>query len=117
MFIVDLWDSVLTPGTSPALIQATHASFILLILSLSSLIWLTKSIHFINLLIIAILLYGTVIWFIGELRSVKLRSNAELERESNAIKAAQVKDEDIVEVKEAGSSGIAQLTPVKSRKA
>ncbi|KHC54425.1 hypothetical protein MGE_05664 [Candida albicans P75010] len=77
-FFVELWESVFTPGTTPALITATHASFILLIISLLVLIFLTKSIHFINLLVIAVLLYASVFWFINELQQVKLQSNNEL---------------------------------------
>ena len=78
VFIVELWESVFTPGTTPALIKATHGSFILLFVSLGTLIFLTKSIHFVNLLVIAVLLYGTVIWFINELQQVKLKNNEEL---------------------------------------
>ncbi|CCG20601.1 Pkr1 protein [Candida orthopsilosis Co 90-125] len=77
-FIVELWESVFTPGTTPALIKATHASFILLLISLVTFIFLTKSIHFVNLFVIAVLLYGTVIWFINELQQVKLKDNEEL---------------------------------------
>ncbi|CUM64086.1 uncharacterized protein PRCAT00001675001 [Priceomyces carsonii] len=77
-FITELWESVFTPGTSPALIKATHGSFILLIISLISLIYLSGSIHFINLLIIALFLYGTVVWFINELQQLKLKANEEL---------------------------------------
>lgn len=77
-FIVELWESIFTPGTTPALIKATHASFILLLISLATFIFLTKSIHFVNLFVIAVLLYGTVIWFINELQQVKLKDNEEL---------------------------------------
>ncbi|KAI5948838.1 HNT3 [Candida theae] len=85
-FIVELWESIFTPGTTPALIKATHASFILLLASLATLIYLTKSIHFVNLLVIAVLLYGTVVWFINELQQVKLKDNEEL----NAKKGEEV---------------------------
>lgn len=80
-FFTELWESVFTPGTTPALIKATHVSFVLLILSLLSLIYLSRSIHFINLLVIALLLYGSVIWFINELNEMKLKNNTELEKE------------------------------------
>lgn len=77
-FIVELWESIFTPGTTPALLKATHASFILLLLSLLSLIYYTRSIHFINLFVIAGLLYGSVIWFVNELKHTKLESNEAL---------------------------------------
>ncbi|CAX39905.1 V-type ATPase assembly factor, putative [Candida dubliniensis CD36] len=82
-FFVELWESVFTPGTTPALITATHVSFILLIISLLVLIFLTKSIHFINLLVIAVLLYASVFWFINELQQVKLKSNDELSKKES----------------------------------
>lgn len=82
-FIQELWDSVFTPGTSPALIKATHASFVLLILSLITLIFMTRSIHFINLLVISVCLYAAVIWFIEELKKAKLKSNEELAAEGD----------------------------------
>lgn len=82
-FIQELWDSVFTPGTSPALIKATHASFVLLILSLITLIFMTRSIHFINLLVISVCLYAAVIWFIEELKKAKLKSNEELATEGD----------------------------------
>lgn len=81
-FITELWESVLTPGTTPALVKATHASFILLIISLISLIYLSRSIHFVNLLVIAVLLYAAVVWFIKELEQAKLKSNEELDKEA-----------------------------------
>ncbi|CAH6721877.1 V-type ATPase assembly factor Pkr1p [[Candida] jaroonii] len=80
-FFTELWESVFTPGTSPALITATHASFIALIISLSCLVYVTGSIHFINLLVLSVLLYGTVIWFINELKQIKLKENEQLEKE------------------------------------
>lgn len=91
MFVIDLWQSVFTPGTTPALMKATHASFILLILSLISLIFLSKSIHFVNLLVIAILLYASVIWFVGELAQAKLKTNEELKAEADKKDAEDAK--------------------------
>lgn len=39
---------------------------------------MTRSIHFINLLVISVCLYAAVIWFIEELKKAKLKSNEEL---------------------------------------
>lgn len=66
-FIVELWNSVFTPGLTPTLIIATHATFALLVLTLSVFVFLTKSIHLVNLLVISILLWATLTWFINEL--------------------------------------------------
>ncbi|KAG5420986.1 PKR1 [Candida metapsilosis] len=123
VFIVELWESIFTPGTTPALIKATHGSFILLIVSLATLIFLTKSIHFVNLLVIAVLLYGTVIWFINELQQVKLKNNEELnaknaegeeknEKESDTDEKVGVNTGSIQEIKNDQES-----TGVRKRKA
>ncbi|RLV95202.1 V-type ATPase assembly factor PKR1 [Spathaspora sp. JA1] len=111
-FLTELWDSVFTPGTSPALIKATHASFVLLLASLIWLIVLTKSIHFINLFVIAILLYATVIWFINELQQGKLKTNEELvAEESKPEEKEQEKEQSKEQVSSATSVPSAQNTP------
>lgn len=78
MFIADLWESVFTPGTTPALMTATHASFIMLILSLLLLIAMTQLIHFVILLTVALCLYAAVVWFVSELKNIKLLLNIKL---------------------------------------
>lgn len=123
-FFVELWESVFTPGTTPALIKATHASFIMLIVSLLSLIYLTRSIHFINLLVIALMLYGSVIWFINELNQAKLKDNSTLEKEDGSVetesKVGTDKDVDVKKATKATSTGaskdISKPIPVKKRK-
>ncbi|KAK6462168.1 ER protein Pkr1-domain-containing protein [Scheffersomyces coipomensis] len=121
-FFAELWESVFTPGTTPALITATHISFILLIISLITLIFLSKSIHFVNLLVIAILLYGSVIWFINELKTIKLKDNAELEKETNEKEGSKEESEGKADKKDqdqSTSSGasVQPTSPVKKRKA
>ncbi|SGZ54538.1 CIC11C00000004391 [Sungouiella intermedia] len=122
-FIVELWESIFTPGTTPALLKATHASFILLLLSLLSLIYYTRSIHFVNLFVIAGFLYGSVIWFVNELKHTKLQNNEELleEQKKEETKEEEKKEEDKVEVvieKPAGiSTGTQHKSPIKKRKA
>ncbi|VEU21695.1 DEKNAAC102277 [Brettanomyces naardenensis] len=80
-FVEDLWKSVFEPGTNPTLIRATHVSFVMLVLSLSWMIYTTGSIHFINLLIISLLLWASVTWFVSEIQKEKLKSNEELQKE------------------------------------
>lgn len=109
-FFVDLWESIFTPGTSPALLTATHASFVLLLLSLLSLIYITRSIHYINLFVIALCLYGAVIWFVEELKQAKLKDNAELAAEEEKKEAEQKEEK----VEEAVASGV--RLPAKKRK-
>lgn len=81
VFIVELWDSIFTPGTTPALIKATHGSFVLLILSFGVLIFLSGPlirIHFINLFVISCVFYGIVIWFINELKATESSKEAKI---------------------------------------
>lgn len=84
-FFVDLWESVFTPGTNPALIHATHTSFVLLVLSLMWMIYTSRSIHFFNLLIIALCLWASVTWFLSELEKEKgkLKTNQQLAQEAS----------------------------------
>ena len=83
-FVLELWELIFTPGTNGALLVATHALFVLLLTLLAALTWYLGLIHFLNLLVIASVLYGLVIWFIGELRQAKLKTNEELKLESDA---------------------------------
>ncbi|ODQ82404.1 hypothetical protein BABINDRAFT_159006 [Babjeviella inositovora NRRL Y-12698] len=96
-FITELWESVFTPGTTPALIKATHGSFVLLVLSLIMLIYLSGSIHFYNLLAISFCLWGTVTWFILELENEKIKSslktNEELAKEAGGAEKKDAKKE------------------------
>lgn len=112
-FITELWQSVFTPGPTPALMKALHASFVLLFISLFWLIYVTRSIHYINLLVIALLLYGTVIWFVNELEKEKLKTNEELLKEGEGERDAALESE----AKEAESLGSEPPNaPVRKRK-
>lgn len=112
-FLTELWQSVFTPGPTPALMKALHASFVLLFISLFWLIYVTRSIHYINLLVIALLLYGTVIWFVNELEKEKLKTNEELLKEGEGEKDAAPESE----AKKAESLGSEpQAAPVRKRK-
>lgn len=100
-FMVDLWDSVFTPGTNPALIRATHTSFVLLVVSLIWMVFTSKSIHFFNLLIIALCLWASVTWFLSELEKEKanLLTNEQLANQQNK-EENNVSDNHISEKKE-----------------
>ncbi|KAF3992982.1 hypothetical protein FT663_00329 [Candidozyma haemuli var. vulneris] len=111
-FIVELWQSVFTPGTTPALMKALHATFILLFISLFWLIYVTGSIHYINLSVIALLLYGSVLWFVKELEQAKLKTNEEL------LQEGEEKKEGETESTKAEGSGVSseKAAPVRKRK-
>lgn len=122
-FFVELWESIFTPGTTPALIKATHGSFILLLLSLLFLIYYTRSIHFINLFVLAALLYALVMWFVAELQRVKLMDNKELQKESEQTNDLKNKESEAkgptskMASKASGSSNKGAKSAVKTRKA
>lgn len=75
-FVTELWNSIFTPGVPPVLLAATHVSFIVLISSLILLVYVSRSVHFVNLLVIALVLYGLVMWFVGELEREKQKENS-----------------------------------------
>ncbi|ODQ66032.1 Pkr1-domain-containing protein, partial [Nadsonia fulvescens var. elongata DSM 6958] len=70
-FIMELWQSVLTPGHTPILVKATHASFILLLVTLVCLLVATRSWHVFFLIIIAGCLWVSITWFINEIDTIK----------------------------------------------
>jgi hypothetical protein len=85
-FIIDLWNSILTPGTSPALIKATHASFAALLLTLIGLLISTRNFHFIILTILASGLWIAITWFISELEALKKQQNISTSTNSTTTK-------------------------------
>lgn len=89
-FLVDLWESIFTPGTTPTLIKATHGSFVLLILSLLFLIWNALNIHTVMLLVIALCLWATLTWFIAEV--AKLKKEGKLKTDQELKEEAEGKD-------------------------
>lgn len=66
-FIVDLWESVFTPGPTPTILKATNFSFAALQLVLFLLLLATYSIHCIILSILCAGLWWSVNWFATEL--------------------------------------------------
>ena len=80
-FISNLWGSVFEPGTNGALIFATHASFACLQATLASLLYATRSYHFLFLSVISAGLWMAITWFVSELEKVK-----EWEREGERIR-------------------------------
>lgn len=121
-FFVELWESIFTPGTTPALLKATHGSFILLLCSLLFLVYYTRSIHFINLFVIAGLLYALVIWFVAELQRAKLMDNQELKESEEKGETGEKGEQGKVEVGKvvgstASSSAKTNKSALKKRKA
>ena len=81
-FVTDLWQSIMTPGVTPVLVQSTHASFVALLFVLVGMLIYTHSIHFLILTIIASGLWGAITWFVAEIRKIELEKK-ELEGKSD----------------------------------
>lgn len=83
-FGTDLWKSILTPGVTPVLVQATHASFAALLTVLIGMLVATKSLHFVALSLIAVSLWAAITWFIGEVRKIQEEQKEQKEAEETS---------------------------------
>ena len=72
-FAEQLWDSIFTPGASPALLLATNISFLLLQLVLITFLIVTRSIHFVVLNAIAAALWCSINWFVREVEAERAK--------------------------------------------
>lgn len=70
-FLEDLWGSIFKEGPTPSLLIATNVTFAALELVLIALIFLTYSIHFVILFVLAGALWWAINWFVAELRLAK----------------------------------------------
>ncbi|WYZ34458.1 hypothetical protein EsH8_I_000734 [Colletotrichum jinshuiense] len=66
-FIVNLWESIFTPGPTPTLLRATNATFAALQVLLAALLFATWSIHFAILSFLSGGLWYAINWFATEL--------------------------------------------------
>ncbi|KAG5926158.1 hypothetical protein E4U42_003575 [Claviceps africana] len=66
-FLVDLWDSIFTPGPTPTILRATNLSFGALQLVLLALLVATASVHFVVLSVLSAGLWWAINWFAREL--------------------------------------------------
>lgn len=73
-FIKDLWDSIFVPGTTPALVKATHLTFSALVATLLWLLYATKSLHFVAILALALGVWAGLAWFIREASRIESQS-------------------------------------------
>jgi hypothetical protein len=83
-FVVELWNSILTPGTTPALVTATHGSFVALLVTLLFLLFATRNYHFAILTVLATSLWAGVTWFIREIEIEKKRQEEQQKPGSNS---------------------------------
>lgn len=79
-FVVDLWESIFTPGPTSTLLRAANVTFGALQLVLLSLLIGTHSIHFVVLSILCAGLWWSINWFAAELMIAQEREKAEKAR-------------------------------------
>jgi ER protein Pkr1 len=70
-FIVNLWESIFTPGPTPTLLIATNATFGCLQVLLLILLFFTSSYHFLILSVLCGGLWAAINWFASELAAAK----------------------------------------------
>lgn len=78
-FLVNLWESIFTPGPTPTLLIATNATFGALQLLLLVLLVTTASIHFAILSVLCAGLWYSINWFAREVQAAKTAEDAEAE--------------------------------------
>ena len=76
-FMVELWESIFTPGPTAPLLKAANASFAALQLVLLMLLIGTYSVHFVILSILCAGLWWSINWFAAELKIAQLQKEAE----------------------------------------
>ncbi|KAK0392650.1 hypothetical protein NLU13_2145 [Sarocladium strictum] len=79
-FMVDLWESIFTPGPTSTLLRAANVSFAALQVVLLALLVATHSIHFIVLSVLCGGLWWSINWFAAELKIAQEKEKAEAAR-------------------------------------
>ncbi|TFL00556.1 ER protein Pkr1-domain-containing protein [Pterulicium gracile] len=84
------FDNILTPGSSlnSTFLAILDTVFAALLCILLSLVWLTGSIHFVFLVLIELGLWGSVKWFVRELKAVKQAEAAQLKEPTESKKTS-----------------------------
>jgi flagellar biosynthesis component FlhA len=115
-FAQDLWTSILTPGTTPALIKATHFSFAALLATLAFLLVATRNIHFVFLTIIASGLWAAITWFIKEVELEKQRQQQQQQSKEEQEEKTDDRLEDKMQESAATAVASEANATVRSRK-
>lgn len=63
-FLKELWQNIFESGTTPALVKATHMSFLGLVVTIVIMFYFTHSLHFVALFFLSLCLWAAVTWFI-----------------------------------------------------
>jgi hypothetical protein len=81
-FVADLWESIFTPGVTPTLLKATYGAFVMLIVTLSILLFFTRNVHVFALLLLSFGLVASLTWFLQELESAKAQNEVTLSHDA-----------------------------------
>jgi hypothetical protein len=99
-FMVNLWESVFTPGPTPTLLIATNASFAALQLLFFALLIATYSVHFVILSGLCAGLWWAINWFAAEIRAAQAK-----EEEAKRIREARRQEKEREKGERRGSEG------------
>lgn len=82
-FMVDLWESIFTPGPTASLLKATNISFAALQLVLLALLYATFSIHFVVMSVLCAGLWWSINWFATELAIAQANDKKEKDKDND----------------------------------
>jgi hypothetical protein len=101
-FIVDLWESIFTPGPTPTILKAANITFAALQVVLFGLLVGTYSIHFVVLSVLCGGLWWSINWFAAELAIAQERERRDKAAADAA--ASEGTEDDDTEVEGAGAA-------------
>lgn len=90
-FMVDLWESIFTPGPTPTILKAANASFAALQLVLAVLLAATASVHFAVLSVLSAGLWWSINWFAAELAIAQERQRRDADDNDDGKKTKKKK--------------------------
>jgi hypothetical protein len=116
-FLVDLFESIFTPGPTSSLIIATNVTFACLQLVLFVLFFTSYSIHFVILSILSAGLWWGINWFANEVLALKAQEEEEARKKQQADDAADDTETEAETAVSTGksTSGSTSLEPVQQR--
>jgi hypothetical protein len=104
-FLVDLFQSIFTPGPTSSLVLATNVSFACLQLVLLVLLLTTYSIHFVILSILSAGLWWGINWFVNEIRILKATEEEEKKQQQQTKHVEDAADDTETEAETVVATG------------
>lgn len=88
-FLKELWQNIFESGTTPALVRATHLSFIGLVITIVIMFYFTHSLHFVALFFLSLCLWAAVTWFITAYNEFLAQQEKEKKENPNILTEKQ----------------------------